>query len=70
MELYVGIDLHFMTIPMPLTINGFVAEDQGNFYVVINSIISDEAQKKAIKHELLHLLKNDINNDDPVEIFD
>lgn len=70
MKLYIGIDLHFIMLPMPLTINGFTAEDNDNYYVVINSCISEENKKEAVKHELLHILKNDIDSEEPINIIE
>lgn len=66
-QIYVGIDLHFLSSPLPLKIKGFLREDRGNYYIVINSNISQEEQKKTIAHEIDHLVNDDFNSEENVK---
>lgn len=59
-----GIDLHFKSFPMPQKVKGFLKNNDGNFLIVVNSNISQEAQKKAIEHEVNHLVRDDLYSDD------
>lgn len=65
-QLYVGIDLHFLSSPLPFKIKGFLREDKGKFYIVINSNISLEEQKKTIEHEIDHLVNDDFNSEEDI----
>lgn len=47
-------------IKMPLTLRAFtVADSDGNFNIYINEDLSDEAKRKSLEHEKLHITKND-----------
>lgn len=51
------------TIPLPLTIKGFTRPDMdGDYDVIINADLSDEAKLKAYRHEMQHILNNDFEN--------
>jgi hypothetical protein len=63
-QLYIGIDVEFMSSPMPRKIKGFLNKDNERYFIVINSEISIEEQKKAISHEVNHLLKDHFRCDD------
>lgn len=60
-QLYLGVDVEIMSSPMPRKIKGFLNKDNERYYIVINSEISIEEQKKAIEHELKHLQDDDFN---------
>jgi len=66
-KLYVGIDVHLLGYPLPKNIKGFLIEDQGQYIIYINNRVSLEEQRKAIKHEINHLINNDIKNEDDVK---
>ena len=66
-KLYIGIDVHLLGYPLPQNIKGFLIEDQGQYIIYINDQVSLEEQQKAIKHEINHLINNDIKNEDDVK---
>ena len=48
---------------MPLTIRAFTVPDaNGDYNIYINSNLSDEAKEEALKHEKLHIEKNDFSS--------
>lgn len=67
MELYAGIDVFVNAVNLPLFIKAFLKEDQGNYYIYVNCNITLEEQKRALRHEYLHLVCKDIEDDDPTE---
>jgi len=70
MQLFVNVDVFFKLWPMPCGIKAFVREDQGIYYVFINSNLCAEAQTKAITHEYNHLINDDLHSDDPVDVIE
>lgn len=56
------------SVPLPLTVKGITLPDNdGNFTILINSDLSPEAQKKALKHELRHVRNNHFSDVTTVE---
>ena len=56
-------------IELPPKIKGVTVIDvEGDYYVYINTLLSPEAQKRAQKHELTHIIKDHFYNYDPVII--
>ena len=58
------------TYELPGDIKGFVVEwPDGDYTIVINSLLSKEEQKKVLKHELKHLKNYDFEkvNADVIE---
>lgn len=66
-QIYVGIDLQFISRPLPKPIKAFLKEDRGLYLIVVNSNISQEAQEKAIKHEIQHLIKDHFHCEDDID---
>lgn len=66
-NLYVGIDVFFLGYPLPQNVKGFLIEDQGQYLIYINDRVSIEEQKTTIKHEITHLTRNHINEEDDVK---
>lgn len=55
-------------MPFPGDINGAVRVDEEGYpSIYINEYLSPEARKKAFLHELRHILRDDINNNLPIE---
>ena len=55
-------------VELPHTVNAVtVIDDDGNFNVYVNALLSVEAQKKAFNHEKQHILKNHFYSHKPVE---
>ncbi len=55
-------------MPFPGDINGAVRVDEEGFPTIyINEYLSPEARKRAFKHELRHILRDDLYNDNPLE---
>ena len=49
-------------IPLPVTTKGMtVVDSEGFFNIYINSNLSIETQREAIKHELLHIQRSDFD---------
>lgn len=56
-------------IELPPKIKGVtVIDGEGDYNVYINTLLSPEAQKRAQKHELTHIIKDHFYNYDPVII--
>lgn len=48
------------SIKMPLTLRAFtIADADGDFNIYINEALSDEAKRKSLEHEKLHIIRND-----------
>lgn len=57
------IDYIIRYIDLPYTIKGVTVLDSDGFYnIYINSHLSWEEQKKAVKHELEHIRRDDFDN--------
>lgn len=67
MELYIGVDLFFVAKPLPKFLKAFLKYDREIYYIYVNDNLSSEEQMKAIKHEYLHLIQNDIEDEEPTE---
>lgn len=63
-----GSDYYVRLIPFPVnSVGGMVTpNDDGSFSIYINSNLSEERQKKALDHELEHILRGDFWNGLPV----
>ena len=56
-------------IELPPKIKGVtVIDGEGDYNVYINTLLSPEAQKRAQKHELTHIIKDHFYNYGPVII--
>ena len=56
-------------IELPPKIKGVtVIDGEGDYNVYINTLLSPDAQKRAQKHELTHIIKDHFYNYDPVII--
>ncbi|MBE6815344.1 MAG: hypothetical protein E7522_07865 [Ruminococcaceae bacterium] len=48
---------------MPLTIRAFTVPDaNGDYNIYINNDLSDEAKKKSLNHEKMHIENNDFSS--------
>lgn len=55
-------------VPLPGCVNGVVRLSDGGFYnVYINANLSPEAQRRAVLHELRHIVRDDFYNGLPIE---
>lgn len=60
-------DIFIRGLKLPLTVKGAtVLDENGDYNVYINILLSVEIQKKATKHELKHIKKEHFYNFDPV----
>ena len=64
-----GIDYFVYLVPFPVwTCGGFVMpNDDGTYSVYINSLLSEDMQQKALRHELKHIADGDFWNERPIE---
>jgi len=52
--------MRILLIEMPMTVRGFTRQDiNGDYTIVINGALSDEARHKTLMHELTHIKKED-----------
>lgn len=67
--LFEGIDYFVRLVPFPVSsVGGMVIPNDDNTYsVYINQNVSPARRKKALKHELEHIERNDFYNDLPIE---
>jgi len=70
MHLYVGIDVFFITASLPHFVKAFLKCDKDKYYIYVNNELSIEEQKKAVKHEYLHLIQNDIDDEESTTIIE
>ena len=58
-------------IKMPLTIRAFTLPDaNGDFNIYINQDLSDEAKRKSLAHEDLHIENNDFQKNEFARIIE
>ena len=56
---------------MPLTIRAFTIPDaNGDFNIYINEDLSDEAKKKSLAHEKMHIARNDFESVKPARLIE
>lgn len=55
---------------MPLCVKGFCRRKLEDNCVVINEGLSDEAKRAAVKHEIEHFQRGDLERDMPVEVIE
>lgn len=56
---------------MPCEVRGLVVTDADGFNtIILNSRLSHDANLKTYQHELLHITRNDFQNDDPIGIIE
>lgn len=54
---------------LPLGVNAFTILDcDGNYNVYINDQLGYDAQRKAYKHELTHIERDDFYNQTPIDV--
>lgn len=60
-------DIFIRGIKLPPRVRGVtVIDDNSDFNVYINTLLSYETQRKAKKHELMHILKDHFYDSEPV----
>lgn len=61
-------DVFCRIIELPIKINAVtVIDNDGNYNIYVNALLSTEAQKEAFKHEKRHILKNHFYSNKPIE---
>lgn len=56
-------------IELPPKVRGVtVVDSEGDYNVYINTLLSDEVQRKTQRHELRHIVNDHFYNHDPVVI--
>ncbi len=51
---------------LPSRVKGLITTDHdGNQIILINANLSDELKGETLRHELLHLIRNDLYSDKP-----
>lgn len=58
-------DVFVNVCPLPVHVRGLIKEVRGDRFILINELLSDEAKKKALRHELKHLRTDDLNSSRP-----
>lgn len=62
-----GSNIFVRTIPLPDTVRAVVLpNDDSTFDIYINANLPEELQHKALDHELEHIRRDHLYNDDPV----
>lgn len=62
-----GTNIFVRMIPLPKAIRAVVLpNDDGTFDIYINETLPEEIQNKALEHELEHIRRDHLYNDDPV----
>lgn len=60
-------DYRVYMVPLPGDINGAVTVDADGYpSVYINDLLSPEARRRALAHELHHIVRDDLYNDLPI----
>ena len=61
-------DIFCRVIELPHTVNAVtVTDNDGNFNVYVNALLSPDAQREAFDHEKRHILKDHFYSVKPVE---
>lgn len=67
MTLVEGLDYVVRVVPFPVDgADGFIMSHPDVPCIYINSKVCPARQRKALKHELLHLMRDDLYSADPV----
>ena len=62
-----GSNIFVRMIALPSTVQAVVLpNDDGTFDIYLNVNLPEEIQAKALEHELAHIRKDHLYNDDPV----
>ncbi len=60
-------DIFIRSLKLPLTVKGVtVLDEDGNYNVYINELLSYDVQRKATKHELSHIKREHFYDYEPV----
>lgn len=56
-------------VPLPYEVKGMVTPDENDdgYNIYINSRLSEDQKRKALKHEVDHIENDDFYNDKPIE---
>ncbi len=58
-------------IKMPATVRAFTVPDEdGNFNVYINECLSEEAKRKSLDHEKMHISRDDFIAEAPARLIE
>lgn len=58
-------------VDLPPRVGGLVSMDEEGFYnVYINSRLTRERQREALRHELDHIAEDDLYNTRPIEVVE
>ena len=58
-------------VPFPCAVGGMVIpNDDGTYNVYINANLSNQRQRKAFIHELMHIERGDLYSSAPIEEID
>ena len=61
-------DIFCRIIELPIKINAVtVIDNEGNYNIYVNALLSAEAQKEAFKHEKRHIVKKHFYSHKPIE---
>ena len=62
-----GNNIFVRSVPLPEAVRAVVLpNDDGTFDIYINSTLPEELQLRALDHELEHIRRDHLYNDDPV----
>jgi hypothetical protein len=64
-------DIYYREEHMPCRIRAYVAEDvEGDYTVVVNDYLSDEALQRAVRHELAHIGNSDLHSEEYFSVLE
>ena len=56
-------EVYIRIIALPHTVRGItVADENGDYNIYINSVLSPDQQKLVLKHEMTHVKRNDFDS--------
>lgn len=59
-------ELIVRAIPLPIHVRAFTIPDgEGDYNIYLNSNLTDEQQKKSLRHEKLHIVNGDFGSSEP-----
>lgn len=57
-------DVFYRELPLPYGVGGFtIADENGDYNIYVNSLLSGERKAKAYSHELKHIALNHFQSD-------
>lgn len=66
-----ALDCWLMVRDLPQGVNGFITRDgEDTKYIIINKHLDENGKLNTLMHEIVHLVRGDLDSDEPLEIIE